>query len=175
MLVSCSAYSSTLQMQAPCSYGTPTDFQRTTWRDITEDTTLHNHCCQNLIYYILHCFSVSCSELQKSMHMIRNWCNATWTGAHASHTRIRRFVEGIPRIRSVGCWSVCAGPIAWQRELSWKKKNPWRIDPLVGRDHEMDKYCYARGRYINGCFRAKAWYKHVPTETISVLSLCNCP
>jgi hypothetical protein len=40
-LVSCLAYSSTLKMEAICSSETSVDFQRTTWRYIPEDRTLH--------------------------------------------------------------------------------------------------------------------------------------
>jgi hypothetical protein len=39
-LTSCSAYSSTLKMEAICSSETLVDFQRTTWRYIPEDSTL---------------------------------------------------------------------------------------------------------------------------------------
>jgi hypothetical protein len=45
--------------------------------------------------------------------------DCTWTGAHASHTWICGLIEGIPRIRSVGCRSVRAGPITRQWELSY--------------------------------------------------------
>jgi hypothetical protein len=44
-LVSGSAYSSTLKMEAICSSETSVDFQRTTWRDIAEDSTLKNGIC----------------------------------------------------------------------------------------------------------------------------------
>jgi hypothetical protein len=40
-LVSCSAYSSTLKMDATCSFETSVDFQRTTWRYIPEYRTLY--------------------------------------------------------------------------------------------------------------------------------------
>jgi hypothetical protein len=58
-LVSCSAYSSTLKVEAMYSSEAAIDFQRTTWRYIPEDSTLHNHRFDNLksyidnIYYIL--------------------------------------------------------------------------------------------------------------------------
>jgi hypothetical protein len=51
-LVSCSAYSSTLKMEAICFSETSVDFQRTTWRYIQEDSTLHNQRCENLKSYI---------------------------------------------------------------------------------------------------------------------------
>jgi hypothetical protein len=55
-LVSCSAYSSTLKIEAICSSETSVDFQQTTRRYIPEDSTLHNHRCENLKSYII--FSV---------------------------------------------------------------------------------------------------------------------
>jgi hypothetical protein len=56
-LVSCSAYSPTLKMEAICSSEMSVNFQRTTRRYIPEDSTLHNHCCENLKSYrgILYC------------------------------------------------------------------------------------------------------------------------
>jgi hypothetical protein len=50
--VSCSAYSSTLKMEAILSSETSVNFQRTAQRNITEDSTLHNHRCENLKSYI---------------------------------------------------------------------------------------------------------------------------
>jgi hypothetical protein len=44
-LVSCSAYFSTLKMEAICSSETSVETQCTTRRCIPEDGTLHNHCC----------------------------------------------------------------------------------------------------------------------------------
>jgi hypothetical protein len=55
MLVSCLAYFSTLKMKAMCSSERLVDFQWTTWRYIPEDSTPHNHCCENLISYIIEC------------------------------------------------------------------------------------------------------------------------
>jgi hypothetical protein len=51
-LVSCSAYSSTLKMEAICTSDTSVDFQRTTRHCIPEDSTVHNHRCENLKSYI---------------------------------------------------------------------------------------------------------------------------
>jgi hypothetical protein len=48
MLISCLAYPSTLKMEVTCSTETSVDFQRTTWRYIPEDRTLHNHRCENV-------------------------------------------------------------------------------------------------------------------------------
>jgi hypothetical protein len=52
MLVSCLAYPSTLKMEATFSSETSVAFQGTTQRYILEDTTLHDHCCENLSSYI---------------------------------------------------------------------------------------------------------------------------
>jgi hypothetical protein len=51
MLVSCLAYSSTLNMEAKYSFETSVDFQRTKWRYIPEDRNLHNHRSENLKPY----------------------------------------------------------------------------------------------------------------------------
>jgi hypothetical protein len=50
-LVSCSAYCSTLKMEAICSSETLVDFKRITLRYIPVDSTLHNHRCENLKSY----------------------------------------------------------------------------------------------------------------------------
>jgi hypothetical protein len=58
MLVSWVAYSSTLKMEAICSSETSVDTQRTTRRYISEDSTLHDHRCENLKscnFYFVHC------------------------------------------------------------------------------------------------------------------------
>jgi hypothetical protein len=52
-LVSCSAYSLALKMEATCSSETSVDFQQTTQHYIPEDSTLHNHHCENLKSYIM--------------------------------------------------------------------------------------------------------------------------
>jgi hypothetical protein len=53
-LVSCSAYSSTLKMEALCSSEKSVDFQRTIRRYIPEDSTLHNHRCEDLRSYVIY-------------------------------------------------------------------------------------------------------------------------
>jgi hypothetical protein len=53
MLVSCSAYSSTLKREVTCSSETSVDFQRTTRRYIPEDIIFHNHRCEGLKSYII--------------------------------------------------------------------------------------------------------------------------
>jgi hypothetical protein len=56
---SCSAYSSTLKMEAICSTETSIDIRRTTRRYIPEDSTLHNHRCENLKSWL--CLPPACS------------------------------------------------------------------------------------------------------------------
>jgi hypothetical protein len=55
-LVSCSAYSSTLKMEALCSSETSVDFQRTTWHYTPKDNTLRkcfsNKTLHRVIYII---------------------------------------------------------------------------------------------------------------------------
>jgi hypothetical protein len=51
MLVSCSAYSTTMKMEAACSTETSLNFQQTTRRYIPEDRILHNHRCEHLKSY----------------------------------------------------------------------------------------------------------------------------
>jgi hypothetical protein len=46
--VSCLAYFSTLKIQAICSSEMSVDFQWTTQHYIPEDSTVYNHCCENL-------------------------------------------------------------------------------------------------------------------------------
>jgi hypothetical protein len=55
-LLSCSVYSSTLKMVAICSSETSVDFQRTKRRYVSDDRTLHNHCCENFNFCTLHVF-----------------------------------------------------------------------------------------------------------------------
>jgi hypothetical protein len=52
MLVSCSAYSSTLKMETILSSEMVVDFQWTTQHYIPEDSTFHNHHCENLKSYM---------------------------------------------------------------------------------------------------------------------------
>jgi hypothetical protein len=51
LLVSSSAYSSPLKMEALPSSEILTDFQRTTWRYMQEDSILPNHRCEYLESY----------------------------------------------------------------------------------------------------------------------------
>jgi hypothetical protein len=51
-LVSCSSYSSTLNMKAVCSSETSVDFQRTTQHCIPEDSILYDDRCENIKFHI---------------------------------------------------------------------------------------------------------------------------
>jgi hypothetical protein len=51
-LVSCSAYFSTLKMEAICSSEMPVDVQQITWRYIPEDSTLHGFPCSHTIRFL---------------------------------------------------------------------------------------------------------------------------
>jgi hypothetical protein len=66
-LVSCSAYSSTPKMEAICSSET-VDFQWITQRYIPEDSTLHNHCCEDLKSYIWMSANIS-NITDKHLHI----------------------------------------------------------------------------------------------------------
>jgi hypothetical protein len=57
MLVSCSAYSSTPKTEAICSFETSAGLQWTTRRYIPEDSSLHNHRCENHKSYNILMFS----------------------------------------------------------------------------------------------------------------------
>jgi hypothetical protein len=75
-LVSCSAYFSTLKMEAICSSETSVDSQRTARRytRIPEDGTLHNHRCENLKSYIAsNLFKTQCNTLPPHAPRTRKW------------------------------------------------------------------------------------------------------
>jgi hypothetical protein len=56
-LVSCSSFSSTLKMEATCSFETSVDFQWTMHNHIPEGRTPHNCHCENLkSYMVLHSY-----------------------------------------------------------------------------------------------------------------------
>jgi len=64
-----------------------------------------------------------CREItQKKIYNIQNTAKVwnqgyetvlchTWTWTHAGHTGVCGLIQCITRIRSIGCWSVCTGPI----------------------------------------------------------------
>jgi hypothetical protein len=62
-LVSCSACSLTLKMEATCSSETSADFQRTTQRYIPEDRILHNQPCENLKFCMSQKYLISVHAL----------------------------------------------------------------------------------------------------------------
>jgi hypothetical protein len=49
LLSTCLTCSSALKIEAVCSSETLVNFYWITWCYITEDTTLHSHCCENLL------------------------------------------------------------------------------------------------------------------------------
>jgi hypothetical protein len=55
VLVSCSEFSSALRMVATFSSETSIDFQRTTWRYITEERILRKYRCWSLKLYMCVC------------------------------------------------------------------------------------------------------------------------
>jgi hypothetical protein len=74
-LVSCSAYSSTLKKETICSSETSVDFQRTTRRYIPEDSTLHNHRCENLTSYNIKVARITGCQILKltlTSHSLRS-------------------------------------------------------------------------------------------------------
>jgi hypothetical protein len=74
MLNSCWAYSSALKVEATCSSETPVDFQRTTRRHLAEDTTLHNHRCDNLRSCIIFSkFSGEVCYNRSSVYVVDNY------------------------------------------------------------------------------------------------------
>jgi hypothetical protein len=68
----CSAYSSTMKMEATCSSEMLVDFQQTTCRYIPEDSTLHNHHCENLKSYIVSVVLLLIQQIISSMGMSRS-------------------------------------------------------------------------------------------------------
>jgi hypothetical protein len=77
---SCSAYSSTLKMEAMCSSETSADFQRTTRRYIPEDSTLYNHHCENLKSYtvflhrqVTHRYVRRFGKVGAACHLLSRW------------------------------------------------------------------------------------------------------
>jgi hypothetical protein len=75
-LVSCSAYSSTLKMEAMCSSETSVDFQRTTRRYIPEDSTLHNNRCENLTFYLFSAYVIWTGTKFHNIHTTALVCSA---------------------------------------------------------------------------------------------------
>jgi hypothetical protein len=76
MLISCSAYSSTLKKEAKRSSETSTEFRRTTLRYIPKIGLFHNHRCDNLKSYILTELCLSKVWLLKSWRSLV--CRVDW-------------------------------------------------------------------------------------------------
>jgi hypothetical protein len=74
LLVVCLAYSSTLKMEATCSFETSVDIHRTTQHYISEDRIVHNPRCENLMSYtvlVARAFSpVVCVVYSSSMKAV---------------------------------------------------------------------------------------------------------
>jgi hypothetical protein len=66
LLILAEMISSTLKMEAICSFETSVTTQRTTRPHIPEDDTLYNHRCENLKSYIVH---VSCKHFIHYRHL----------------------------------------------------------------------------------------------------------
>jgi hypothetical protein len=103
--VSCSAYFSALKMEAICFSETSIDFQRTTRRYITEESTLRNYRCENLKSYK----KPSCLGYSSTMEM-EVTCSSEGGTSHQGHnqsifTLWRVLSTGIQRrvVRNV-CW-----------------------------------------------------------------------
>jgi hypothetical protein len=75
-LVSCSVYSPILEIEAICSSEMSVDSQRTTWRYIPEDSTLHNHRCEDLKTFmfrkyvgVMLIFPITVAMLSKALNV----------------------------------------------------------------------------------------------------------
>jgi hypothetical protein len=70
MLVSCLAYSSTMNMETICSSQTSVDFQRTTTRYIPRGRTLQNHRRENLKSYSLTSSTIRVAGLPPGLKLV---------------------------------------------------------------------------------------------------------
>jgi hypothetical protein len=91
----CLAYSSILKTKVICSSETPADFHQTTQRYISEDRTLHNHCCENLksnsvmtLYLPIYKYQSFGAKPQVSVwaHFVRKRHSANTLSGILSHT-----------------------------------------------------------------------------------------
>jgi hypothetical protein len=73
-LFSFSDYSSTLKMEAICSSEISVDFQQTTRRYIPEDSSLHNHRCENLKSFIEYIFLFHTSLVLHNLSLLLLLC-----------------------------------------------------------------------------------------------------
>jgi hypothetical protein len=90
-LVSCSAYSSTLKMEAICSSETSVDFQRTTLRYIPEDCILQG----TSLYYLTNFMELSPSWEAASCAATQEFTNILW------HPEVHCRVHKSPSLVSV--------------------------------------------------------------------------
>jgi hypothetical protein len=101
-IVSCSAYSSILKIEAIFSSETSADIQRTTRLYIPENSTLHDHRCENLKFYIN--YTIKTSSLNKEpadLSSAAGGYNDNWTGLY-----LRGLNSNLGELVSV-CLSVC--------------------------------------------------------------------
>jgi hypothetical protein len=89
-------------MEAKCSSKTVADFQWTTWYYIPEDSTLHNHCCENLKCYI--CMSLLTYSLLEIFGTV--CCNSNRTCAE-----LQMILSA-----TLGSWTVV---VPYGRKLMW--------------------------------------------------------
>jgi hypothetical protein len=91
---SCLVYSLILKMRTTCSSETLVDSQRTTRPYIPEDTTLHNHCCENLRSCMIKAWFL---ELN-GKSWLRIWslpfqCTAYYSGIRWGSSKIEQKLE----------------------------------------------------------------------------------
>jgi hypothetical protein len=59
-----------LKMEETCSSETSVDFQQTTWHDIPEDRSLHNHRCESFKSYIVFKYCLSLKETEAVSYIL---------------------------------------------------------------------------------------------------------
>jgi hypothetical protein len=114
-LVPCLVYSSTPMIEATCSSETSDDFQRPAKRYIPEDTTVHNHRCENLKSYrrngvqsFGHDWCNGADIIQRTLHKaiqmiccIVNVSDVNWLARWTELTQRSQsdcfYLEGLPR------------------------------------------------------------------------------
>jgi hypothetical protein len=102
-LVSCLAYSSTLEIEVICFCETSVDFQRTTRPYFPEDIVLHNHCCENLNSYIEQMSShrrLECKWEDVKMDVEETvWECVDWIHLDQNRDQCRAFVNTVTKSR----------------------------------------------------------------------------
>jgi hypothetical protein len=89
MLVSCSAYSSTLKIEAICSSETSVDFERTTLRYIPEDSALRNVISQENVEVIILLINFDLSIAEKDQVYSRDRWVERFSSAQTGTLKIR--------------------------------------------------------------------------------------